>query len=315
MAPDTVASVLKVLSSRGLLGRKTEVTLEANPSSADASRFAAYLDAGVNRLSIGVQALNNEALRFLGRAHDVDEALDAVMAARTVFGRTSFDLIYARTSQSPETWRSELEHVLSLQPSHVSLYQLTIERGTRFHEAHVRGDLTVPDEDDATTMYEDTLSRCREAGLDAYEVSNFARPGEECRHNLVYWRSGDWLGVGPGAHGRLGQGQGRIATQQWRSPEKWLDAVETTGVGLESSEVLDAPDRAAEMLMMGLRLTEGVAAERFERMVGATLQDSLSDGSVDDLVAGGFLEFSKRGLRAMPQGRNVLNALISQLLP
>ena len=315
MAPETVAAVLQVLSSRGLLNAQTEITLEANPSSADAKRFAAYRDAGVNRLSIGVQALDNAALRFLGRAHDVGEALDAVAAARTAFDRVSFDLIYARTGQSPGEWRMELNRVLALEPAHVSLYQLTIERGTQFYEAQTRGDLTVPGEDVATTMYEDTLARCEEVGLAAYEVSNFAHRGEECRHNLVYWRSGDWIGVGPGAHGRLGQGDGRIATRQWRSPEKWLDAVENTGTGLEASEILDAPTRATEMLMMGLRLTEGVSARRFESMVGKTLQDTLIRESVDDLVEGGFMEMSRHGVRATLRGRNVLNTLVSQLLP
>ena len=315
MDPETVAAVLDVLSSQGLLNAQTEITLEANPSSADASRFAAYRDGGVNRLSIGVQALDNEALRFLGRAHDVGEALDAVAAARATFNRVSFDLIYARTGQSPGEWRAELERVLALKPAHVSLYQLTIERGTRFHEAQARGDLTVPGEDDAATMYEDTLSRCKETGLDAYEVSNFARPGEECRHNLVYWRSGDWLGVGPGAHGRLGQGDGRVATRQWRSPEKWLDAVENTGTGLEASEVLDAPTRATEMLMMGLRLTEGVSARRFKKMVGESLRDTLIRDRLDDLVNGGFMEMSPHGVRTTLQGRNVLNTLVSQILP
>jgi putative oxygen-independent coproporphyrinogen III oxidase len=315
MAPEIVAAVLDLLSARGLVGPRTEITLEANPSSADAKRFAAYHDAGVNRLSIGVQALDNEALRFLGRAHDVGEALDAVAAARATFDRVSFDLIYARTGQTPEAWREELERVLALEPAHVSLYQLTIERGTRFHEAQARGDLTVPGEDDAATMYEDTLSRCKETGLVAYEVSNFAHPGEECRHNLVYWRSGDWLGVGPGAHGRLGQGEGRVATRQWRSPEKWLDAVEKTGTGLEASEGLDAPTRATEMLMMGLRLTEGVSAGRFKRMVGKSLQDMLIRDRVDGLVEGGFVEVSQHGVRTTLQGRNVLNTLVSQLLP
>jgi putative oxygen-independent coproporphyrinogen III oxidase len=315
MAPETVAAVLDVLSSRGLLNAQTEITLEANPSSADAERFAAYRDAGVNRLSIGVQALDNEALRFLGRAHDVDEALDALAAARATFSRVSFDLIYARTGQSPQAWRAELERVLALEPAHVSLYQLTIERGTRFYEAQARGNLTVPGDDDAATMYEDTLWRCKEIGLAAYEVSNFARPGEECRHNLIYWRSGDWIGVGPGAHGRMGQGDGRVATRQWRSPEKWLDAVENTGTGFEASEVLDAPTRATEMLMMGLRLTEGVSAERFERMVGETLQDTLIRDRLDDLVEGGFMEVSQHGVRTTRQGRNVLNTLVSQLLP
>lgn len=315
MAPAIVEDVLAALSRRGLLDAKTEITLEANPSSAEAERFAAYRDAGVNRLSVGVQALDNQALRFLGRAHDVGEAMTAVSAARAVFDRVSFDLIYARAGQSQQAWRTELDQVLALEPTHVSLYQLTIERGTRFHEAQARGDLVLPDDDDAAAMYDETEARCREAGLIAYEVSNFARRGEECRHNLVYWRSGDWLGVGPGAHGRLGQGEGRVATRQWRSPEKWLDTVERCGTGIEESAALDAPTRAAEILMMGLRLTEGVSAERFERMVGRTMEDTLCRDRIDDFIAGGFLVDSQSGIRTTPQGRNVLNTLVAELLP
>lgn len=314
MDPGIVEEVLTVLANRGLMSAATEVTLEANPSSADAERFAAYRAAGANRLSVGVQALDDRALEFLGRAHGVTEAMAAVSDARAAFDRVSFDLIYARPGQSAGTWRSELEQALDMAPSHVSLYQLTIERGTRFFEAHRRGELTLPDDDDAAQMYEDTIARCAEAGLAAYEVSNLARPGQECRHNLVYWRSGDWLGIGPGAHGRIGQGDGRVATQRWRSPEKWLDAVERSGTGMECVEPLDAPVRASEMLMMGLRLSEGVTAERFKRMVGRGLEDVLCPERTAALVDGGFLIRSDSGIRATPQGRNVLNTLIAELL-
>lgn len=315
MAPETVAAALGALARRGLVDGNTEVTLEANPSSAEAGRFADYRAAGVNRLSIGVQALDDEALRALGRAHGAAEAVDAVAAAREAFDRVSFDLIYARAGQTPRSWRGELERALALRPTHVSLYQLTIERGTRFHEAYARGELAPPGEDDAAAMYEETTARCRAAGLDAYEVSNFAAPGEECRHNLVYWRSGDWLGVGPGAHGRAGRGEGRTATRRWRSPEKWLEAVEGTGSGLEARETLDAPARAAEALMMGLRLTEGVSAERFERTVGRPLGECVDAGRLRRLVRGGFLETSRTGARTTPQGRMVLNAVLGELLP
>lgn len=315
MAPETVAAALGALARRGLVDGNAEVTLEANPSSAEAGRFADYRAAGVNRLSVGVQALDDEALRALGRAHGAAEAADAVAAAREAFDRVSFDLIYARAGQTPRSWRGELERALALRPTHVSLYQLTIERGTRFHEAYARGELAPPGEDDAAAMYEETTARCRAAGLDAYEVSNFAAPGEECRHNLVYWRSGDWLGVGPGAHGRAGRGEGRTATRRWRSPEKWLEAVEGTGSGLEARETLDAPARAAEALMMGLRLTEGVSAERFERTVGRTLGECVDAGRLRRLVSGGFLETSRTGARTTPRGRMVLNAVLGELLP
>ena len=315
MAPKTVAGVLEVISRRDLLSAGAEITLEANPSSAEAKRFAAYREAGVNRLSIGVQALDDDALKLLGRAHDVEEALGALSMARDVFDRVSFDLIYARSGQSRQAWRGELERVLALGPTHVSLYQLVIERGTRFHEAHARGDLVLPDDDEAAAMYEDTQARCRTAGLEAYEVSNYARPGDECRHNLVYWRYGDWLGAGPGAHGRLGRGDGRVATRQIRSPEKWLEAVERSGSGIEAWETLDAETRAAEMLMMGLRLTEGVSADRFERMVGGALADILSRDRLDDFVADGLLVSSASAIRATPRGRSVLNSVVSALLP
>ena len=315
MAPETVAAALGALARRGLVDGNAEVTLEANPSSAEAGRFADYRAAGVNRLSIGVQALDDGALRALGRAHGAAEAVDAVAAAREAFDRVSFDLIYARAGQTPRAWRGELERALALRPTHVSLYQLTIERGTRFHEAYARGELAPPGEDDAAAMYEETTARCRAAGLDAYEVSNFAAPGEECRHNLVYWRSGDWLGVGPGAHGRAGRGEGRTATRRWRSPEKWLEAVEGTGSGIEARETLDAPARAAEALMMGLRLTEGVSAERFERTVGRTLEECVDAGRLRRLVSGGFLETSRTGARTTPRGRMVLNAVLGELLP
>lgn len=315
MAPETVAAALGALARRGLVDGNAEVTLEANPSSAEAGRFADYRAAGVNRLSIGVQALDDEALRALGRAHGAAEAVDAVAAAREAFDRVSFDLIYARAGQTPRSWRGELERALALRPTHVSLYQLTIERGTRFHEAYARGELAPPGEDDAAAMYEETTARCRAAGLDAYEVSNFAAPGEECRHNLVYWRSGDWLGVGPGAHGRAGRGENRTATRRWRSPEKWLEAVEGTGSGLEARETLDAPARAAEALMMGLRLTEGVSAERFERTVGRPLEECVDAGRLRRLVSGGFLETSRTGARTTPRGRMVLNAVLGELLP
>ncbi len=314
MNPELVASILGALEERGLLTDDTEITLEANPSSADAKRFKGYRECGVNRLSVGVQALDNGALRFLGRHHDVAEAIGAITTARAVFDRVSFDLIYARQGQTPIAWRDELRRVLDLRPSHVSLYQLTIERGTRFHEAHAHGDLILPSEDEAAEMYEDTVTQCADVGLLAYEVSNFASYGEECRHNLVYWRSGDWLGVGPGAHGRMGVGEDRVASRQWRSPEKWRDAVEETGSGLESADFLNESDRVAEVLMMGLRLAEGVSAARFDRIVGTSLWEGVNQKRLDEMVTAGFLKRTSEGISATPRGRIVLNTLISELL-
>jgi len=314
MNPELVAGVLDTLKDRGLLSEDTEITLEANPSSADAERFQGYRECGVNRLSVGVQALDDGALRFLGRLHDVAEAMGAIDTARAVFDRVSFDLIYARQAQTPAAWREELRHVLDLRPSHVSLYQLTIERGTRFHEAYARGNLVLPSEDEAAEMYEDTVKQCGDVGLLAYEVSNFAYSGEECRHNLIYWRSGDWLGVGPGAHGRIGAGEDRVALRHWRSPEKWRDAVEGMGWGLESTDSLNESDRVAEALMMGLRLTEGVLATRFDRIVGKSLWEGVNLERLDELVVGGFLERTSERISATPRGRIVLNTLIAKLL-
>ena len=314
MNPELVAGVLDTLKDRGLLSEDTEITLEANPSSADAERFQGYRECGVNRLSVGVQALDDGVLRFLGRLHDVAEAMGAIDTARAVFDRVSFDLIYARQAQTPAAWREELRHVLDLRPSHVSLYQLTIERGTRFHEAYARGNLVLPSEDEAAEMYEDTVKQCGDVGLLAYEVSNFAYSGEECRHNLIYWRSGDWLGVGPGAHGRIGAGEDRVALRHWRSPEKWRDAVEGMGWGLESTDSLNESDRVAEALMMGLRLTEGVLATRFDRIVGKSLWEGVNLERLDELVVGGFLERTSERISATPRGRIVLNTLIAKLL-
>lgn len=316
MAPATVARVIETATRLWRPALDLEITLEANPTSVEAGRLAAFAAAGINRASLGVQALDDAALRFLGRGHSAAEALAAVALARTVFPRLSFDLIYGRPGQEVAAWARELEQALGFAADHLSVYQLTIEEGTAFHAAARRGDWQMPDEDTQAALYETTNRVLEGAGLAAYEVSNHARPGAEARHNLTYWRYGDYIGVGPGAHGRLTLADGRaVATAAWRKPETWLDRVAAQGDGSESAVPLDPATRAAEALMMGLRLSEGVALARLEA-VGAAPFDRLVDGAaLARLIDGGFLVRTASHLRATARGRPVLNALLARLLP
>ena len=240
-----------------------EITLEANPTSVEASAFADIAHAGVNRISLGVQALDDAALAFLGRAHSAREALEAVAVARRAVTRTSFDLIYGRPGQTVDGWRAELTQALDHAGGHVSAYQLTIEKGTPFYAAHRNGAFALPDDDTAAELYEVTQTLLEEAGLPAYEISNHARPGEACRHNLAYWRYQDYAGIGPGAHGRIRVGGTRRATENRPAPADWLDAVEQTGHGARRDEPVSAQDATAEMLMISLRLVEGVDRANF----------------------------------------------------
>ena len=314
MAPETVAALLARAAERWRLAEDIEITLEANPSSVEAARFGALSDAGVNRVSLGVQALDDRALRFLGRGHDQAEALAAIELARRHFPRFSFDLIYARPDQTLASWQAELERAVALAGDHLSLYQLTIEPGTAFATVAARGALALPEEELAGALYEATLARLAEAGLAAYEISNFARPGGESRHNLVYWRYGDYAGIGPGAHGRLTRGSGRSATRRYRAPETWLAAVERQGHGCEESVDLSPEEQRREALMMGLRLAEGVERRRFHARTGSALEAALDLDRLPDLVAGGFVELDARGLRATPAGRQRLNAVLAALM-
>jgi len=268
MKPDTVGAVLEAISKHWTFAPGIEITLEANPTSVEAERFRGYRAAGVNRLSLGVQALDDAALKSLGRLHSADEALKAVAIASKNFNRVSFDLIYARSSQSPEEWRAELKRALAENIEHLSLYQLTIEDGTPFAALHRAGKLVVPEGDLARALWDVTQETCNAAGLPAYEVSNHARPGAECRHNLVYWRSGEYAGVGPGAHGRLHDGARRRATETEKHPEQWLRFVEENGHGLSVNEELGATERADEFLLMGLRLAEGIDRKKFIAISG-----------------------------------------------
>lgn len=315
MAPATVAALLDRAAARWDLAADIEITLEANPTSVEASRFRDLRAAGVNRLSLGVQALDDAALRFLGRGHDLAEALAALALAGAHFARYSFDLIYARPGQTLAAWRAELECALALAGDHLSLYQLTIEPGTAFAAAHARGDIVLPDDERAGALYEATQERLDRDGLAAYEISNHARPGGESRHNLTYWRYGDYVGIGPGAHGRLTRGGEKMATRRRRAPETWLAAVERQGHGSEEPVVLSPGERWQEMLMMGLRLAEGIDRARFRAETGAEIEDAVDAARLADLVEGGFLQSDTQGLRATAAGRQRLNAVLAALLP
>ena len=309
----TVALVIDRVRANFTVAKDVEVTLEANPTSAEAGRFRDYRAAGVNRVSLGMQALDDASLRFLGREHDSAQARAGLSAARSVFDRVSFDLIYARPGQSVADWRRELRQALSFGTDHLSVYQLTIEEGTRFHDLAREGGLVVPDEDTQADLYEITQELCDAAGLPAYEISNHARPGHECRHNLVYWRSGDWLGIGPGAHGRLTEGARRVTTRGIRSPEGWLNAVETAGTGAEPDEPLDSEATLHEYVLMGLRLRDGLLDDAFRAATGFGLAEMFGP-AIQALAAGGFVVWDGRSLSAAPKGRLVLNRVIGALL-
>ncbi|MCW5771825.1 MAG: coproporphyrinogen III oxidase [Rhodospirillaceae bacterium] len=314
MPPDTAGAILERIRALWPQAADIEITLEANPGASDAARFRAFRDAGVNRLSIGVQALDDAALRFLGRRHSAAEALAAVEAAASIFSRTSFDLIYARPGHTVAAWRAELGEALRHAGEHLSVYQLTIEPGTAFHTAHARGDFVLPDEDTAADLYEITRDQLGAAGLPAYEISNHARPGAESRHNLVYWRYGDYAGIGPGAHGRLTIGDAKFAMRQHRAPEVWLERIERDGHAETDRSVLAHDERGREMLLMGLRLAEGVARARFAREAGTAIEDFVDARAAARLAEAGLIEWSPQALRATESGRQRLNAVLAALV-
>ena len=314
MDPALVAALIARATESWGLAADAEITLEANPSSVEAGRFGALAAAGVNRLSLGVQALDDRALRFLGRAHDAQEALAAIALARRHFPRFSFDLIYARPGEDIAAWQAELERALALAGDHLSLYQLTIEPGTAFATSFARGDFALPDEEEAGALYEATQARLEAAGFAAYEISNHARPGGESRHNLAYWRYQDYAGIGPGAHGRLRLGEARVATRRQRAPETWLAAVERDGHGMAERLTLSPEEQRREALMMGLRLAQGVERDRFRAATGGAIEEALDPARLTDLIEGGFVELDQRGLRATAAGRQRLNAVLTALL-
>ncbi|MGO8800526.1 MAG: radical SAM family heme chaperone HemW [Roseiarcus sp.] len=310
MRPQTVQAVIDAIAESWSVAPGAEITLEANPTSVEAGRFRGYRAAGVNRLSLGVQALNDADLKMLGRRHTVAEALAALKVAASIFSRHSFDLIYARPGQSLPAWRAELAQALDLAGEHLSLYQLTIEPDTMFERLSRAGKLAMPDADLARELFDATQDIAGARGLPAYEVSNHARPGAESRHNLVYWRYGEYAGVGPGAHGRLVTPAGRRAQATERHPEMWLTQVETEGHGLIENEVLTAEQQGDEFLLMGLRLREGVDPERFRRLSGRALDQR----QVDSLAADGFVETDAAGrVRVTPRGAPLLDSVVADL--
>jgi putative oxygen-independent coproporphyrinogen III oxidase len=310
MEPATVGAILDAVGRHWTIAPNAEVTLEANPTSVEAARFRGYRAAGVNRVSLGVQSLDDAILKQLGRLHTAQEALAAVAVARTIFERYSFDLIYARPGQTVAAWRAELTRALGEAGEHLSLYQLTIEPETPFAALHAGGKLVLPNDDLGRDLYDITLDQCAAAGLPAYEVSNHARPGAECRHNLVYWRYHEYAGIGPGAHGRLMVDGARHATATEKRPESWLMRVEASGHGVTTDDELTRDEQADEFLLMGLRLAEGIDPDRYAALAGR----SIASERIADLTGHGFVETTADGrLRVTRSGFPVLDAVVADL--
>lgn len=310
MDPETVHRILDKVREIWRTTNNPEITLEANPTSVEAGRFVGYRDAGVNRVSMGIQALNNHDLRKLGRLHSVEEALSAFDIARNAFDRVSFDLIYARQDQTLEGWTNELELALGLAVDHLSMYQLTIEDGTAFGDRYAAGKLRgLPDDDRAADMYDLTQEICDKFGFPAYEVSNHAKPDAESIHNKIYWQYGDYIGIGPGAHGRLTQNGHRFATESHRNPNMWLNLVETQGSGQTNFDQLSPDDELTEFLLMGMRLSEGVDIDRLNNLGGGEVLSK-----ADDLLDRRLLSIENNRLRVTPTGRPILNAVLRALL-
>lgn len=310
MRPATAAAILDGIAGLWPVAADVEVTLEANPSTAEAGRFRDFASAGIGRLSLGVQALDDAALRSLGRGHSAAEAVAAVALAARTFPRFSFDLIWGRPGQRPADWRAELRRATAMAGNHLSVYQLTIEPGTAFR----RDGVAAADEDDALAMWLVTQEELAAAGLPAYEISNHAREGRECRHNLAIWRGGCYLGIGPGAHGRIAAGGSVVATRAGRSPEKWLVAIEAGSDGLAEREEVGIAERREELLLMGLRLTRGIERARFRVLAGIEPEAAVNPTALSMLIGAGFLESDAAGLRATAEGRLRLNAVLARLL-
>jgi len=309
MSPSTVATIIEAIAAHWDLALDAEITLEANPTSVEAKNFAGYRASGVNRLSLGIQALDDRSLKALGRMHTADEALAALALAKRHFERVSFDVIYAREGQTAGEWNVELARALDHAADHLSLYQLTIEEGTPFAARHEAGSLRIPDGELAGELYSITQELCEAAGLPAYEISNHARPGSESRHNLLYWRGHDYAGIGAGAHSRIATDGAKRARSTLKSPEDWLARVEARGHGVASDEALSAKDAAEEYLLMGLRLAEGIDLARFAAIGGSALDDE----RLVALESDGLIARKGSRLAATPEGRLVLNRLILEL--
>jgi putative oxygen-independent coproporphyrinogen III oxidase len=310
MKPSTVAAVLDAIAGHWPIAPRAEITLEANPTSAEAERFHGFRAAGINRLSLGVQALNDADLKMLGRGHTAAEALQAIKLAASIFERYSFDLIYARPGQTAPAWKGELEAALRDVKDHISLYQLTIEEETPFARLHETGRLALPSADEACALWDVTQAVAAKAGLPAYEISNHARPGAESRHNLLYWRYGEYVGIGPGAHGRIFCAEGQRAQAAERHPGTWLALVEKNGHALVEDTALSMEEQGDEFLLMGLRLAEGIAPERFQALSGR----SLDPRRIAALIEHGMAEYAPGGrLRVSARGFPVLDAVVADL--
>lgn len=314
MEPDTAATVIAAIRKHWSMANDCEITMEANPTSVEADKFTGFRMAGIDRVSLGVQALNDSDLKFLGRQHDKQQALRALDIARNTFDRYSFDLIYARPRQTAANWETELREAITYAGEHLSLYQLTIEKNTPFYARHKRGDFTVPTNDEGGELYEITQRVLEENNLPAYEISNHAAAGQESQHNLTYWRYYDYVGIGPGAHGRLTLNGKKIGTRGHRAPEIWLDKVEKHGHGANPFEIIDTDQRFAEMLMMGLRLREGIQLKRFEDETGHTLHTYIPQNKLQYMIDEGYINISNTYITATQDGRQRLNGLLSYLL-
>ena len=314
MPPSIAEAIIDKAAALGILSADVEITLEANPTSVEASTFKDFKAAGINRVSMGVQSLNDEDLRFLGREHSVHEALKAVDSARSIFDRYSFDLMYARPGQKLTDWEKELKSALPYIGRHASLYQLTIEKGTPFYSAYHHGGFTLPDENHAADLYDLTGDIMANSGLLAYEVSNYAIPGQECRHNLIYWNYGEYLGIGAGAHSRLHTAEGVKALMTIHHPENWLQSVENKEHGIQSQEMLGHNEVLEEVLLMGLRLSDGLSISCFEGILGKSPADMLAQKPMQALCEEGLLLVNSTHIKATKRGRMVLNRLVSALI-
>jgi oxygen-independent coproporphyrinogen-3 oxidase len=310
MRPSTVGGILDAIGRHWRVASDVEVSMEANPTSVEAARFRGYRAAGVNRVSLGVQALDDASLKALGRMHTAQEAMEAVGIARSIFDRYSFDLIYARPEQTPAMWAEELRRAIAQAAEHLSLYQLTIEPETPFFGLHAAGKLPTPDEDTGRALYDVTQEICAQAGLPAYEISNHARPGAECRHNLVYWRGQEYAGIGPGAHGRIDLGGHRHAIATEKRPEAWLMRVEACGHGVITNDTLNSEERADEFLLMGLRLAEGIDPRRYQALAGRALDPARIATLLDE---GAIVVDADGRLRVTQSGFPVLDAVVADL--
>jgi len=311
MEPETVAGIIKEIAKLWVLALDIEISLEANPTSVEAQKFSDFRKAGINRISMGIQSLRNDDLKALGRMHSVNEARKAFDIAKDNFERVSFDLIYARQGQSKFDWEIELKEASSMAVDHLSLYQLTIEDGTRFGDLYERGNLKgMPNDSLAADMYDITQEVTLQNDMPAYEISNHAIEGAESRHNLIYWRYGDYIGVGPGAHGRISENGNKIATTTIENPENWLRGVELNGTSTIDDEVINHIDQASEYLMMSLRLIEGVDMERYKKISGVALDNKLIDKNIEN----GLIKVINNNLIATQPGRIILNTLIKDLL-